>query len=482
MKKKSLSKNAILNALRTTLGIIFPLISFPYVSRILGVDNIGRFHFSYSIVTYAAVFAALGVHTYSIRECAKVRDDKMKLEKMASEIFSINLVAAIITYIILIVLCFIVPKFAANRALIYVLSLEIIFTTVGCEWIYPVFEDYLYITLRTLGVYVLSMALLFAFVRTEQDLLKYAIVSSVSVCGAGLANLIGRRKLCRIRPTIHLNLKQHLTPILTIFMNTVTTTIYVNSDMLILGLMTSDTYTGLYTVSVRIYTIIKRILAAVITVSVPRLARYWGAGDQVRLKETCHKIFNVLLIVVTPAMVGLFAISKQVVLLIAGKSFADSRQSLQILSIALLLSLFCWFFTSCILIPSKNEKKVLQGTIAAALSNIILNLVLIPYFQERAAALTTCIAEAVALGFGYFRSRKILRIHLNLRDVLSVIAGCALIFIICFITNFTIGERTILTLAISIPASVIGYVGALMLGKNKYAFEMLHTMIRKIKR
>ncbi len=482
MKKKSMGINAVLNALKTALGVIFPLITFPYVSRILGVDNIGRYNFSYSVVNYTALFAALGVHTYAVRECSKVREDRQRLNRMASEIFSINLAATVIAYIALIILCAIVPKFAVNRALIYVLSLEIIFTTIGCEWVYPVFEDYLYITLRTLGVYIASMILLFTLVHTEQDLIKYTCVSAVSVCGANLANLVGRKKYCSIRPTLNLNLKQHIAPIMTIFMNTVTTTIYVNSDVLILGLMTSDTYVGLYAVAVRIYTIIKRILAAVITVSIPRLSSYWGNGEREKLEKTCHNIFNSLLILVAPAMVGLFSMSRQVVLLISGNAFAKSQASLALLSIALLFSLFSWFFTSCILIPSKNEKKVLQGTVVAALVNIVLNIILIPFFQERAAAFTTCVAEAVALGFGFVRSRKILKIRLRTRDLISVVLGCSAIFAVCFVTDLFIGNRTVLSLAIAIPVSVLAYGIILIAAKNQYAVDMMHSALKRLKR
>ena len=482
MKKKSMGINAVLNALRTALGAIFPLITFPYVSRILGVENIGRYNFSYSVVNYTALFAALGVHTYAVRECATVREDRQKLNTMASEIFSINLAATVIAYAALFALCVIVPKFAENRALIYVFSLEIIFTTIGCEWVYPVFEDYLYITLRTLGVYIISMILLFALVHTERDLIKYTIVSAVSVCGANVANLIGRGKYCTICPTFKPNLKQHLLPIMTIFMNTVTTTVYVNSDVLILGLMTSDTYVGLYSVSVRIYTIIKRILAAVITVSLPRLSNCWSNGEGDKLEEICRNIFNTLLILVAPAMVGLFAMSKQIVLLVSGSAFEQSQASLAMLSIALLFSLFNWFFTFCILIPSGNEKKVLQGTVVAALVNIVFNIILISHFQERAAAFTTCMAEAVALGFSYVRSRRILKMQVKWGDIASIIAGCAVIVVVCLMTDCFVGKRTVVSLAIAIPASVAAYAVVLIAGKNRYVGEMLHSINRRLKK
>ena len=326
------------------------------------------------------------------------------------------------------------------------------------------------------------MVLLFVFIKTEEDLIKYTVLSSVSVCGANIVNMIGRRKYCIIHPTHRLNLRQHILPIMTIFMNTVTTTIYVNSDVLILGLMTTNTYVGIYAVAVRIYTTIKRILSAVITVSIPRLSSYWSNNEKDKLENLCCAIFNTLLIFVAPAMVGLFSMSKQVVLLISGNAFKQSQASLALLSIALLFSLFSWFFTSCILIPSRNEKLVLQGTVVAAVVNIVFNIILIPLYQERAAAFTTCMAEAVALGFGYVRSRRIIRIRLNVRDIVSVIAGCFLIFVICFVTNHYVGDRTVVSLVIAIPVSIAGYGITLIVANNQYALNLLRNLIKRLKK
>ena len=479
MKKKSLGINAILNAIKTALSVIFPLITFPYASRVLGVDNIGIFNFSSSVVSYTALFAALGVKTYAVREGARFRENREQLNTFASEVFTINLYATIVAYIVLFLLCISIPKLFFYRPFIFVLSWEIVFTTIGCDWVYPIFENYFYVTVRLLCVYIISMILLFTFVKSDQDLMKYTMISSFVACGSYAVNIIGRHKLCKIRFTFKCNFRKHLIPILSFFMNAVTTTIYVHSDVLILGFMTSDTFSGIYAVSARIYSIIKQVLAAVITVSVPRLSSYWGTGQKKAAEETCHYIFNALLVLAAPAMVGLLCLSKQVILLISGEAYEAASTSLAILSIALIFSLFCWFYVSCVLIPSKHENEVLQGTVAAAVTNIVLNLLLIPYWQERAAALTTCIAEAVALAVTYYRSINIMRIKTNIRDILSVIIGCVSIVMICKTTILITNFNTLLTLAIAIPFSAITYGIILIIAKNSTVFFLLKKLKKK---
>ena len=482
MKRKNMGLNAVLSAIKTALGIIFPLITFPYATRILGVENIGIFNFSSSVVSYTGLFAALGVRMYAIRECSMVRDDKNKVNNLASSLFSINFGATVIAYAALAILCLFIPKLHAYWPFIAILSLEILFTTVGCEWIYSVYEDFLYVTIRSLCVHTLSLVLLFVFVHTEEDLINYTIISTIAVCGANLANIIGRRKYCRIRLTPHVELKKHLPPIMVFFLNAVSTTIYVNSDVLILGFMTNNTIVGLYTVAARIYTIIKNILASVITVSVPRLSAYWAEGDRDKVKETCDRIFSILLMLTAPAMIGLLALSRPIVLLLSGAAFEKSWVSLSILSVALLVSVFCWFFKSCVLVPSKHEKAAMRGTVAAAITNIVLNFILIPFFQEKAAAFTTFVAEGVSLGIAFAASRKVMKISITKREVLSVLIGCGVIVGICAASEFLAGDHTVWIIAAAIPLSVLAYGAVLLIGKHRYAILGVNGAREKVKK
>ena len=143
MKQKSLKLNAILNIFKTFLGVVFPLITFPYSSRVLQPDGIGKVNFAQSVVSYFAIFAGLGISSYGIREAAKLREDKEKLSKFCKEIFTLNCIATAIAYSVLLCAIFFVPKFSSYRAVLCVCSATIIFTTIGMEWLYKAEEDYL---------------------------------------------------------------------------------------------------------------------------------------------------------------------------------------------------------------------------------------------------------------------------------------------------------------------------------------------------
>ena len=165
-KQKSLKLNMVLNAVKGILGVIFPLISFPYVSRILGEERLGQYSFAASVVSYFILLAGLGIGTYAIREGAALREDPAGLEELASELFSINVLSTVISYVLLLACVLMVPKLYAYRVLISIFSAEIFFKTMGLEWIYSVFEDYAFITIRSIVFYVVSLILLFLLVRT----------------------------------------------------------------------------------------------------------------------------------------------------------------------------------------------------------------------------------------------------------------------------------------------------------------------------
>ena len=192
--------------------------------------------------------------------------------------------------------------------------------------------------------------------------------------------------------------------------------------------------------------------------------------------RTANQILNALVVIVVPAMVGLIALSKNIVFIIAGQEYVDANISLKILSVALLFSIFSWFYTSCILIPYRCENKVLMATIVAALVNIGLNFILIPTFQQNAAAFTTVIAELLSMVITWWYGRKYFRVSFLKKDILSVAIGCLAIWTICSISEKYISSVLISTV-FSVTASVVIYMIVLLIMKNqavKLVLEILH--------
>ncbi len=330
-KRKSIKTNAVLNIIRQFGKILFPLITFPYISRVLQAENYGKINFANSIISYFILLASFGASSYSIREGAAIRNDKKKIQEFSSQIFTINMISTLVSYALLALLMIFWEKMDEYRTLMLVLSGGIILTTLGVDWLYNIYEDYLYITVRSLAIQLLSLILMFIFVKKADDYIIYAwITVFASGCG-NLFNFFHSRVYVKLKLTVRPMLKKHLKPMLVLFSNTIMITIYVSSDVTILGILENDTVVGIYSVAVKIYTLVKNIFNAIIVVTLPRLSYFIANGDQKAYKQLSEKIFKGLLVLALPTLLGLGALSKNAILIISGEEYLGGQQALRIL-------------------------------------------------------------------------------------------------------------------------------------------------------
>ena len=228
MKQNSVMTNFIMNFLLTASSILFPLITFPYVSRVLGPTGTGAVAMGTSLVSYFTMVAMLGVPTYGIRACAQVRDNSEKLSRIVQELLIINLVMALISYAAFFLLLWLVPEFREESTLYTICSVAIILNVVGVNWVYQALEEYSYITFVSVLFKALGLALMFLLVRNSGDVLWYGFVTVVSSFGSAVFNFIRLRKLVDLHPCRPWNFRRHLYPIFTFFFMSVATTVYLS--------------------------------------------------------------------------------------------------------------------------------------------------------------------------------------------------------------------------------------------------------------
>ena len=475
--RKSLGKNAFLNGFRNVLNLLFPLLTFPYVSKVLNVEGIGQYNFAQATVSYFLLVAGLGISTYAIREGAKYREDKEAFNVFASEVLLCNAISTIIAYLLLALCMIFVGKLQTYATLIWVFSIQIVFTTIGVEWLYSIYEEYEYITIRSIVVKIISIILIFIFVRDSDDTINYAVITVFAYVGSNILNLIRSKIYFKIVKVHMSDCIKHLRPILVIFASNIAIMIYVYSDTTMLGFMQTDFEVGIYSVSVKIYNIVKNLLSSVLIVSIPRLSMYYGNGRIKEFKSTAQKVYDSITALVMPAVIGLMCVSKQVVLVISGDAYISAESSLRILCIALLFCIYAWFFSQCILMPAKKEKTILIATCISAVINIGLNFCLIPIWKENAAAFTTFVAEFIMFLICVIYGLKIVKIRLFNRNMLGVMCGCVGIVCVCkIILSFEYG--VIMQLLGVVLASGVVYGLILILFRNDIACTVLRKVCR----
>lgn len=472
-KKKSLKINAFLNTIRTILNIIFPLITFPYISRILQVESIGIYNFCNSILSYFVLIAGLGITSYAIREGTQYRNDRNLISNFVSDVFSINIYSTIISYLFLFLTIFFIKQCKDYSNIILILSLEIIFNTLGVNWVCNIFEDFLFITLQSLFIQILSLVLTFLFVKSQSDLLTYVYIVVFSRVSANILNFVYIKiKFCNFKFKFKCNIKTHLLPILVIFSSSIAVTVYVSSDTTMLGFIKDEYQVGLYSTSVKIYTITKSVISSIVSVLIPRFAYLLNTGNEKEAKKLFSTITNTLIILIFPITIGLFLTSSDIIQLIGGVNYLPASTSLKLLSFAIIFSLFSFLFINCILLPQKKEKIVLIATTISAAVNILLNLFFIPLFGLNGAAVTTIIAELIVCLICCFSVRKEIFIENFFKNLFSVIFSCCIITLeILFIQKMI--KLYLIRLISCILISVISYFIILFLTKNQVLLNLI---------
>lgn len=465
-KQPSLKVNMVLNSIRGVMSVLFPLITFPYVSRILGVENIGKYNFADSVIGYFSLFAGLGISTYAIREGARIRDNPVAFRQIANEVFTINTLSTVVSYGALLLTVAAVPKFAAYRELLLIFSLQVAFAVLAVEWIYSIYEDYLYITLRSIAFQVLSLVCLFLFVRDSGDVCIYAAVTVVSRVGAYFLNFWHARKYGGVGLTRHISWRRHMKPVLVLFAMSATTTLYVSSDVTILGFLCGDYSVGIYSVSTKVYGVVKGLLSSVLVVSIPRISALLGKGDQKGVEAVASDIYRTLISFLLPAMVGIVVLRREIILILADETYLAAVPSLVLLVAALLFCMGAWFWGQGILVPYQREGIPFKATVASALLNVSLNFLLIPLWQEKAAALTTALSEGLVFFWCAWEGGKLVKLSGIAATAGKACVGCGCIYgVVVLLRQAQLGlvPHTVL----SVGLSVIVYLAVEVLLKNE---------------
>lgn len=467
MSESQVSKNAVYNIIKSISSIIFPLITFPYISRVLLTENVGKINFGQSVLSYISLIASLGISTYAIRECAKVKNDKRKLSEISGQLLSLNLCTTALAYLVLALLLVFARPLAGYRLLIAIQSINILFATLGADWLNTAMEDLRYVTIRTVAFQIFSLLLMFLFVHEPDDYLLYAVISVISSSGANVANMFYRRRYCRVRLTFKIDWKKHLPPVLLMFSLILSQTIYCNSDVTMLGLMKGDHEVGLYSVSVKIYTIVNTLVASIAYVVMPKMSYWFTLKNYEEINRLLKYALNFIIVLGMPCITGITAIAPELIDLISGEAYLEAATSLLILMIALAASFAGGFIGNIIFLPSGREHICLKSGIVSALVNVIANFILIPQFGLNAAAATTAFSEIVSLLIGIRYVEKEVRIEGIKKMVLSPAVGCVSILAVVFLLRLTGLEGKLWTIA-AIVCSAAVYGGVLLLMKNEF--------------
>lgn len=430
--RASLKKNAALNMTKTVMSVIFPLITFPYSSRILGPACIGKVNFAQSIVSYFSLVAGLGIGTYAVREAAKIRNEKRQLSVFIKEVFSINMISTAAAYSLFALAFFCVPLFKDYRALLCVCASSILFSTLGMDYLYTALEEFKYITVRSIAFQFLSLILLFTLVHSPDDYLKYAGVSVISSVGSNLLNFFHARRFIDFKVHIE-NLKKHLKSVFTMFAMSAAVSIYTVLDTTMLGFLKGDEAVGFYSAATKLNKIVLMLITAATSVLLPRLS-FYAEKNKAEFFNLSNKALKFVIMFSVPCAAGLFVLSEPVVLLFSGAQFLPAVPVMKIMNAVIVLIGISGVIGIQIFMSVNKERYTLFSVLLGAAVNFTLNMIFIPRYGAAGAAAATVCAEFSVTALQVFLARKYFdhkKVILHTAKVLfsSLVMFCAVFFI-----------------------------------------------------
>ncbi len=397
MKIRSIKFNFLMNSVSTVLNFIFPLITFPYVSRVLMPANYGVAEFALSTAQIFAIVALLGVNTYGQRECARVRDSRSHQTKIMQELCLIIVVWTTVVTVAYYSTVLLIPRFEANQEAFLIAGLLIPFSTLGFNWFMTANEQYSFLAVRNLLSKVFIVVCMFVFVREQNDVFAWVFISIASTGLVSLANLIYIKREVVWVSWKQLNWKQHIKPLLVFFFMVASISIYTTLDAVMLGYMTTDEQVAYYNIAVKIKNVFTAIIAALANVIIPRAAYYLEKNN----KKEYYKIVNLSVHgAVAYVFFAVFAgilFADQIILVIAGSDYMPSIVCLIAVMPAVAFISFTQITSLEILTPQNYEKALAFTYGIAGLIDICLNLILIPLYASLGAAIATSVAEGFVL-------------------------------------------------------------------------------------
>ncbi|WP_316809644.1 flippase [Pedobacter agri] len=468
----TLRKNIAFNTLLSVSQILFPLVTFPYASRVLGPEGMGTVSFADNFITYFLIFSALGIPLYGVREIAKVKDDHIALGKVFSELILIHLITSILSVGILLVISFSSARLLNNFGL-YQIGMGILLGNVFIvEWFFQGIGKFKYIALRTVLIRLFTIALLFFLVHSPADKNVYYALNLIATIIAALANMYAVSKLIGISFN-NLSLRKHLKPLFIIFSNSIITTIYLVFDTIILGFLTNDVHVGYYAASMRISKISLAVIGVLSAVLLPRLTvafrdKNWDEAKSLLLKSMSFVVFLSI-----PIAIGTLCLSTEIITLFAGAKYLPAVTSLQILCFIVCFVGMAQVFAHQILLPLHQERKILYASLFGVVVSLGLNFMLIPTLKQNGAAISSLATEAsVTLVLFYF-SFKLFKLTFPVLQLVQAVLSSLLFFIVKFLVLKLVEIPVLVILLTVVISGVVYALMQLFVWRNKTIIEAL---------
>ncbi|WP_455668107.1 flippase [Phocaeicola sp.] len=434
-----IKKNFVYNSILTASAFLFPLITYPYVSRVLGVTNIGICNFVDSIINYFILFSSMGIGVVGIREVAKAKGNSLRLSKVFSSLWLLVAIMTALMLFILLIATMFIPQLKEYTSLMMIGACKLIGNLFLIEWFYKGIEDFRYITYRSLFVKTAYVICVFIFVRESTDYLIYYVLSAILVAFNAVFNMFYSRNFVRF-VWDKITLKEFQRPFFILGAYALLTSMYTSFNVVFLGFTSNVTEVAYYTTATKFHGIILAFFSAFTGVMLPRMSVLVSENKMEEVRHLTQKSFELLFMFCIPLIVFFTFFAPEMIRLVAGDGYEGAITPMRMVMPLVLIIGLEQILIIQLLMPLRNDKAILFNSIVGAMVGLVFNIVLVPIWAAEGSAMVWLVSEvAVLLSASYFLQKQI-HLHIPLKKILYALISSFPYILLCWISTFVDGK------------------------------------------
>ena len=408
---ESIKKNFAYKSILTISNYLMNFITFPYVSRVLGVEKIGLVNFVDNTVNYFLLFATMGVGLLGVREIAAVKGDIEERSKVYTNILGINLLFTFFTLIVYVLCISLISKLNKYEELFYIGTAKIVFTAFLVEWFFTGIENFRYITLRTVVIKSIYVVSVFLLVNDIDDYCLYFILTVGVVVINALINQSYIRKFICCHWT-QLKFKMYFKQNIVLGIYALMTSMYLTFNVMYLGLVSNNTEVGYYTTAYKLYSVVLGFFTAFTNVMLPRMSSLLAHGEKKQFQELVNRSFSIMSLVSIPLMGCSIILAPQIIFILSGPGYEGAIFPMRIIMPAVLLVGIAQVLAVQVLMPMKKDKVLLKASCIGAFVSVIINLFIVPDVKSIGTAIVLLCSEitVTSIYIGYVLLYKLVSI------------------------------------------------------------------------
>ena len=431
-----ITTNFIYNVALTLSTYLINLVLFPYVSRVLGVDMVGKVGFVNDTIGYFSLFALMGIATVGIREIAACGEDRERRSRVFSSLMALVGIMTAVVMAVYLGSLFVVNRFQADRNLFIIGTGSLLFTSMLIEWFYQGLENFRYITIRSILVKLVYAAAVFLTVRHPEDYQLYFLLTVGAVVVNAIINIGYSRRFATLSFR-NVDLKAYLKPVFSLGLYKIMVSMYTTFNVVYLGFVAADAEVGYYYAAKKLFYILLGLFSAFTAVMLPRMSSLVEKRQEEEFHRKIGQTFDLVFAIGIPMTLFLVVMAPQIIGLMSGPGYEGAVLPMRIISPVLLLSSMAQIWVIQVLMPLKQDRIILLSSAIGAVTGIVINILLVGRLGAVGSAIVLLCSELAGNLLSFIFAVRKGYLQFPLKQAGIFILG-AIPYVLCCLPGFLI--------------------------------------------